>query len=146
MQLYPGDNSCYNKQEVGDPLDVDFSHLKMIKMSNFTGCESERRFVSFLRQKAVILEYMLLVGPPKSAKQSMDIEPSISVPETALYDVQSLRVQLSLLPKASLRARVLLCEHSDDDMSLTPTHMKSINKSLVHHEIFIRSMVDFISQ
>ena len=119
------EETCNNKQEVEDPSDVNFNHLKAIKVSNFIGRGSEMRLVGFLLKKAVILESLVLVGPPKSSMQSMDIEPSSSVAETAttrINDLESLRLQLALLPKVSSRAGVILCEHSEDDLSLTPTH------------------------
>lgn len=114
----------YNDEEVEDPSDISFNNLKVIKISNFRGRKAEMRLVGFLLQKAVYLETLVLVWPPESAEESMDMEPSNSGPETAttrINDLVNLQVQLSLLPKAASQARILLCEHSED-LSLTPTH------------------------
>lgn len=114
----------YNDEEVEDPSGISFNNLKVIKISNFRGRKAEMRLVGFLLQKAVYLETLVLVWPPESAEESMDMEPSNSGLETAttrINDLVNLQVQLSLLPKAASQARILLCEQSED-LSLTPTH------------------------
>ncbi|ONK74715.1 uncharacterized protein A4U43_C03F9400 [Asparagus officinalis] len=113
----------YVKQEIRDPFEVNLNHLKVVKMSNFKGRDAEMRLVKFLLQKVYTLEFLVLVGP-KSANKSLDAEPSSSVQESAHKRINDMCAQLSSLPKASSQARVLICEHSEDDMSLTPTHTR----------------------
>ncbi|XP_038982185.1 F-box/FBD/LRR-repeat protein At1g13570-like [Phoenix dactylifera] len=110
---------------VQEPSDVTFNHLKAIKLSNFKGGMSEMRLVRFLLERAVALETMVLVTPPKvDLKGSINHEQNHSASETTSQnnvDSIFLRGQLSLLPKTS-RANVVLCGYLEDDKALTPKH------------------------
>jgi len=114
---------------VEEPLDVVFSHLKVIKLSNFKGCESEMRLVKFLLLKALVLESLVLVAPPKSDLMGcMDAEENAWASEAAstqtIEDMTSLRSTLALFPRASPSANILLCEYLEDDKQMMPTHIE----------------------
>lgn len=85
----------------------------------------EMRLVRFLLERAVVLETMVLVTPPKvDLKGGINHEQYKSVSEAISQNDIDLMVphgQPSLLPKAS-RASIVLCEYSEDDKALTPKH------------------------
>lgn len=102
----------------GGPPEFLFYHIKMIKINSFCGNKVEMELVKFLLEKAVVLEYMILVTPRKGINDSMRTTPKISKEA----ELRLLHEQLSLLPKASSNACIVLCEHSEDDNSFHPTH------------------------
>lgn len=110
---------------VQEPSDISFNHLKAIKLSNFKGDMGEMRLVRFLLERAVVLETMVLVTPPKTdLKGSINHEQYNSASEAISQnnvDLIFLRGQLSLLPKTS-RANIVLCEYLQDDKALNPKH------------------------
>lgn len=112
-------------RSVLEPSDITFNHLKAIKLSNFKGSMSEMKLVRFLLERAVVLETMVLVTPPKAdLKGSINHEQHNSVSEAISQnnvDLIFLRGQMSLLPKTS-RANIVLCGYLEDDKALTPKH------------------------
>ncbi|XP_020593285.1 uncharacterized protein LOC110033591 [Phalaenopsis equestris] len=97
------------------PDDISFDHLKMIKVTNFKGSRNEMRLVSFLLQKAAILETMVLVLP--AVKEGNGKERLV---------LRILRGQVLLLGKASPCAQIILHEFGEDD-GLNPTHVEVYN-------------------
>ncbi|XP_020593286.1 putative F-box/LRR-repeat protein At5g54820 [Phalaenopsis equestris] len=97
------------------PDDISFDHLKMIKVTNFKGSRNEMRLVSFLLQKAAILETLVLVLPAVQEGNGK---------ETLVLRI--LRGQVLLLEKASPCAQIILHEFGEDD-GLNPTHVEIYN-------------------
>lgn len=92
-----------------------FVQLKAIKVTNFKGSRNEMRLLSFLLQKAPILETLVLVLP--------------TVKEDNGKEKQGLRIlrgQVSLLRKASPFVQIILHEFGEDD-GFDPTHMEIYN-------------------
>lgn len=120
------DHRCCVITVVQEPSDVVFSHLKMIKLSNFNGCAAEMRLVRFLLERAVVLVSLVIVTPQKTElKESMDVDQSDAVSEANSkdrLDLMMLREQLALLPKTSAGANVIVCEYMEDYETLNPTH------------------------
>ncbi|XP_010932063.1 F-box/FBD/LRR-repeat protein At1g13570 [Elaeis guineensis] len=125
IQLPKGPEDPQEIRSVPEPSDITFNHLKAIKLSNFKGGMSEMRLVRFLLERAVVLETMVLVAPPKAdLKESINHEQYNSASEAISQDnvdLMVLRGQLSLLPKTS-RANIVLCEYLEDDKALAPKH------------------------
>lgn len=92
-----------------DTSDIVFQNLKWIKITNFGGSPLEIKLVKFLLEKATVLESIFLVM--NQCDTSND--------GLSLIIVQG---QLSILPKASKDARIVLCGPSDRDCTITPTH------------------------
>jgi FBD len=86
-----------------------FQNLKWIKITNFEGSPIELKLVKFLLEKAIVLESIFLVM--KRCDKSND--------SSSLRIVQE---QISILPKASKDAHVVLCGSSDHDCMINPTH------------------------
>ncbi|XP_020593289.1 LOW QUALITY PROTEIN: F-box/LRR-repeat protein At3g26922-like [Phalaenopsis equestris] len=95
--------------------DLSFDHLKMIKVTNFKGSRNEMRLVSFLLQKAAILETIVLVLP--AVQEGNGKERLV---------LRFLRGQVLLLRKASPCAQIILHEFGEDD-GLNPTHVEIYN-------------------
>jgi hypothetical protein len=89
--------------------DVVFRNLKWIKITNFKGSTVELKLVKFLIEKAIALESIFLV-----MNQCDKSNNSLS-----LRIVQG---QISILPKASKDAHIVLCGSSDHDCMIRPTH------------------------
>lgn len=112
--------------EVKDPLNVYFNHLKVVSIRNFLGCEGGMRLVSFLLEKAANLESLVLIMHPKFTDQIMEIEWSNNSVSGAasrkMNDLKSLNDEVLMLPKASAHANILLFEHEVGNMYWNPTH------------------------
>ncbi|XP_073005383.1 F-box protein At4g09920-like [Typha latifolia] len=93
--------------------DVAFSHLKLIKISNFRGSITELRLVKFLLGNAIVLESLVLVAS-QASDHTKRCDDSLAM--------RILRGQLSLIPKASAEACIVLHEFFEDDCNLNPTH------------------------
>ncbi|XP_058089570.1 FBD-associated F-box protein At5g22730-like [Magnolia sinica] len=105
----------YNTQRmvVEEPSNCIFDNLKSIKITGFKGHRNEMRLVKFLLEKAIVLEALILIVKKDSTVYSEF---------TQILPLPSLHDQLVSLPKASSDARIVLCEQSDDDNKLVPTH------------------------
>ncbi|XP_058089656.1 putative FBD-associated F-box protein At1g61330 isoform X2 [Magnolia sinica] len=93
-----------------------FDKLKLIKITGIMGHRNEMRLVKFLLEKATVLEALILIGQKDSFLQSKF---------TQIQPLMLLHDQLLSLPKTSLDARIVLCEQSDDDNNLWPTHTEA---------------------
>lgn len=114
----PYEHEYYMKPTlVEEPSKCAFNQLKVIKISGLKGHCNEMRLLKFLLEKAIILEKVVLVMAPTSEKDLRTQSESIQKPL-----LSTLREQLLLLPKASSGAQIVLCEYSEDDKSLCPTH------------------------
>ncbi|KAK8960319.1 putative F-box protein [Platanthera guangdongensis] len=101
-----------------NPLDsATMDSLKVIKVINFKGTLNEMRLVSFLLQKAIVLERMVLVLPLVEERPCRGQE---------RFFLRILRAQMSLLSKASPHAEIILHEFGEDD-GLNPTHVEIHN-------------------
>ncbi|XP_072951667.1 uncharacterized protein [Typha angustifolia] len=106
--------------------DVAFNHLKLIKISNFRGSITELRLVKFLLENSIVLESLVLVASQASdhTKRCDDRELGLAA-EAKQGDSLAMRIlrgQLSLIPKASAEACIVLHEFFEDDCNLNPTH------------------------
>lgn len=112
---------------VEEPSCCIFNCLHTIKINNFRGTEAEMRLVKFFLEKAVELESLILVSPQSSypEKSISDLKTvSASQSRSQSFETQSrvLQDQLSILPKASAEARIVLCEQGKDESKLCPAH------------------------
>ncbi|XP_078149016.1 putative F-box/FBD/LRR-repeat protein At1g78760 isoform X2 [Carex rostrata] len=96
--------------------DIVFQKLKWIKITNFDGSPLELKLVKFLLEKATVLESIFLVMN----------QCDISNNSLSLRIVQG---QLSILPKASKNAQIVICGPLDRDCTINPTH-----KTFYHQE------------
>ncbi|KAJ4769370.1 F-box protein [Rhynchospora pubera] len=89
--------------------DIIFPNLKFIKITNFGGSSLELKLVKFFLERAIVLDsiYILL-------NQS-----SISNNSLSRRIIQG---QLSVLPKASKDALIVICGPLDCDCTINPTH------------------------
>ncbi|KAJ4782731.1 FBD-associated F-box protein [Rhynchospora pubera] len=89
--------------------DIVFPNLKFIKITNFGGSSLELKLVKFFLERAIVLDsiYILL-------NQS-----SISNNSLSRRIIQG---QLSVLPKASKDALIVICGPLDCDCTINPTH------------------------
>ncbi|KAF3332972.1 F-box/FBD/LRR-repeat protein [Carex littledalei] len=92
-----------------EPLDVVFQNLKWIKITNYDGSPHELTLVKYLLEVATVLESIFLVMN----------QCDISKNSLSLRTVQQ---QLSILPKASKDAQIVICGPLDRDCTMNPTH------------------------
>ncbi|PKU78134.1 F-box protein [Dendrobium catenatum] len=101
-----------------NPIGLDnftFDHLKVIKVTNFKGSTNEMRMVSFLLQKAAVLETLVLVLPFVKVENGKE-----------RLVLRILRGQVLLLQKAAPSAQIILHEFGEDD-GFNPTHVEIYN-------------------
>ncbi|KAF3332968.1 F-box/FBD/LRR-repeat protein [Carex littledalei] len=89
--------------------DIVFQNLKWIKITNFDGSPLVLKLVKFLMEKATVLESIFLV------MNQCDISNNS-------LSLRIVRGQLSILPKASKDAQIVICGPLDRDCSINPTH------------------------
>ncbi|XP_039139784.1 uncharacterized protein LOC120277102 [Dioscorea cayenensis subsp. rotundata] len=113
------------------PQDIDFSHLRVIKMTNFKGWRNEIRLLKFLLEKALCLESLIILVAPL-VENGMDLVSQ----NKQLSESQRLAIlsgQISMLPKASSQAQIILCDSSQDDKRIQPVH-QGVNHEYNHSE------------
>ncbi|WOL08852.1 F-box/LRR-repeat protein [Canna indica] len=106
------------------PPDVPFNHLKVIKINNFQGSNNEMKLVKFFLDRAIALESLVLVAPPMPQRfgERNVVDSITQVKPKERMSLKIIQGQISMLPKASQEARILLVEFLEDDNSLSPTH------------------------
>lgn len=113
------------------PQDIDFSHLRVIKMTNFKGWRNEIRLLKFLLEKALCLESLIILVAPL-VENGMDLVSQ----NKQLSESQRLAIlsgQISMPPKASSQAQIILCDSSQDDKRIQPVH-QGVNHEYNHSE------------
>ena len=118
-------DSDFEFNDFKKPPDVIFNNLKVIKVNNFRGTTSELRLLKFLLQKAVVLQFLVIVAPPTDTKEETDAEHIGSSSQCKPNERVGLRIfrgQLSVLPKASSNVHIVVCDYLDDDTGLNPLH------------------------
>ncbi|XP_058071255.1 uncharacterized protein LOC131220325 [Magnolia sinica] len=122
-----------------DTPDIVFDNLKVIKMNDFTGLKDEMQLVKFFLENAIGLEYLVLVAPHKAvcdiAKDSAlecksDFASTrflhknpLMLSESADTPLDLLCERLFILVKASSsETQILICDYSDYNGLLVPTH------------------------
>ncbi|KAJ4763967.1 F-box protein [Rhynchospora pubera] len=91
--------------------EIEFPSLKCIKIANFGGSSQELKLVKFFLEKAIMLESIFIL-----MNQCDDSNNSLSR--------RIIEGQLSVMPKASKDARIVICGQLDHDCSINPTHAK----------------------
>ncbi|KAJ4809155.1 F-box protein [Rhynchospora pubera] len=90
--------------------DIVFENLSWIKITNFGGSPPELKMVKFLLKKAIMLDsiFIVLTDQCDMANNSLSL--------------RIIRGQLSVIPKASKDARIVICGPLDSDRTINPTH------------------------
>ncbi|KAJ1691665.1 hypothetical protein LUZ63_015820 [Rhynchospora breviuscula] len=89
--------------------DIIFPNLKFIKITNFGGSSLELKLVKFFLERAIVLESIFIL-----LNQSNISNNSLSR--------RIIQGQLSVLPKASKDALIVICGPLDCDCTINPTH------------------------
>lgn len=114
-------------QPVEETSECIFNGLHTIKINNFQGSKAEMLLVKFLIEKAVNLESLVLVYLTSSyQEEGINNMGMVSTSQSQLQSCETqlrlLQDQLSILLKASSKARIVLYEQGKDESRLSPTH------------------------
>ncbi|KAJ1698713.1 hypothetical protein LUZ63_007225 [Rhynchospora breviuscula] len=107
--------------------EIEFPSLKFIKITNFGGSPQELILVKFFLEKAIMLETIFTL-----MNQRDDSNNSLSR--------RIIEGQLSVIPKASKDAYIVVCGQLDHDCWINPTHAKLYyeenyrNGTAMHHD------------
>ncbi|ONK74716.1 uncharacterized protein A4U43_C03F9410 [Asparagus officinalis] len=130
------------------PQDITFNHLKVVKLNNFRGSNTEMILVKFLLQKAVILEYLVIVAPSIDLEKGADAESTNSSSQCKNNEImgsQSLRDKLSMLPKASPNVNIILCDFMEDDTGFNPLHTELYCERSLFSSVCEPSIYNYVS-
>ncbi|XP_077242104.1 F-box/FBD/LRR-repeat protein At1g13570-like [Tasmannia lanceolata] len=128
IELPKTPENCPMEEDEGapaGPVKCVFDNLKTIKMSSFRGQKNEMLLVKFFLEKAIVLESLVLVVPENSIGNVNKDYSSASQSESLEMPLKLLHEELLLLPKASRKAQIVLCENPQDYNSLCPAHVKA---------------------
>ncbi|KAL5976228.1 hypothetical protein ACLOJK_041880 [Asimina triloba] len=115
-------NYHYSRIPEGDSPEMAFPHLKTVKVNGFRGFENEIWLVKFFLERAIALDSLLLVAPPKGIRNER--EGSTSDPGGSANPLDLLFQKLGTFRKASSDAEITICEYSEGGDFLSPTHME----------------------
>ncbi|KAJ3699189.1 hypothetical protein LUZ61_002894 [Rhynchospora tenuis] len=121
--FYVEDNLATAEEIISE---IEFPNLKFIKITNFGGSSLELKLVNFFLEKAIMLESIFIL-----MNQCDDSNNSLSR--------RIIQGQLSVIPKASKDARIVVCGQLDHDCWMSPTHAKLYyeenyrNGTAMHH-------------
>ncbi|KAJ1704745.1 hypothetical protein LUZ63_004524 [Rhynchospora breviuscula] len=109
-------SNIYEQSDISDSVtaekntqDIVFRNLRWIKITNFGGSPLELKLVKVFLEKATVLESIYIL------MNQCDISNN-SLP------LRIIQGQLSVIPKASKDAHIVICGPLDDDCTVSPTH------------------------
>ncbi|KAJ4769371.1 F-box protein [Rhynchospora pubera] len=112
----------YQQKDISDLVTAEqntpnivFRNLRWIKITNFEGTPLELKLVKFFLEKAIVLQSIFIV------LNQCDIS------SNSLF-VRIIEGQLSVIPKASKDANIVMCGPFDHDCMINPTH------TIIYHQ------------